>query len=288
MKLTKETLKKIIEEEVENFNKFLQEKVDPKRFPTKLSQVNPEIAKQVTTQGKNDGDAADDAKDVNVKEYSVSELKPSQSSMNLPKSLGMLVAMINGKMPSGGNLGGFISSDNFIMDGHHRWVSTAMLNPKLKVAGYVVNMPASDLIPVLNAITVGRLGITKGKQGTGSFAQFQKEPIQKEMLNLIKKGNKFVPPQDVKAAFQKYVGQQIESDEQLVAAAAQKAATNLSNVKFQLPANAPARPDMPVIDKDKVPNADKIAIAALKQGEVDIEEPYAKIKESKKTPNKKR
>ena len=138
MKLTKETLKKIIEEEVENFNKFLQEKVDPKRFPTKLSQVNPEIAKQVTTQGKNDGDETDDAKDVNVKEYSVSELKPSQSSMNLPKSLGMLVAMINGKMPSGGNLGGFISSDNFIMDGHHRWVSTAMLNPKLKVAGYVI------------------------------------------------------------------------------------------------------------------------------------------------------
>jgi len=277
MKLTKEVLKRIINEEI-----------DSQRFPTKLSQVNPSIAKQVTTSGKKDGNPSDDARDVNVKEYSVSELKPSQSSMNLPKSLGMLVAMISGKMPSGGNLGGFISSDRFIMDGHHRWVSTAMLNPKLKVAGYVVNMPASDLIPVLNAITVGRLGITKGKQGTGSFAQFQKEPIQKEMLNLIKKGNKFVKPQAVKAAFQKYVGQQIESDEQLVAAAAQKAATNLRNVKFELPANAPSRPDMPVIDKDKVPDADKIAIAAIEKGEVDISKPYAKIKESKKTFIKKR
>jgi len=277
MKLTKEVLKRIINEEI-----------DSQRFPMKLSQVNPSIAKQVTTSGKKDGNPADDARDVNVKEYSVSELKPSQSSMNLPKSLGMLVAMISGKMPSGGNLGGFISSDRFIMDGHHRWVSTAMLNPKLKVAGYVVNMPASDLIPVLNAITVGRLGITKGKQGTGSFAQFQKEPIQKEMLNLIKKGNKHVKPQAVKAAFQKYVGQQIESDEQLVAAAAQKAATNLRNVKFELPANAPARPDMPVIDKDKVPDADKIAIAAIEKGEVDMSKPYAKIKESKKTSIKKR
>jgi len=277
MKLTKEILKRIINEEI-----------DSQRFPTKLSQVNPSIAKQVTTSGKKDGNPSDDARDVNVKEYSVSELKPSQSSMNLPKSLGMLVAMISGQMPSGGNLGGFISGDKFIMDGHHRWVSTAMLNPKLKVAGYVVNMPASDLIPVLNAITVGRLGITKGKQGTGSFAQFQKEPIQKEMLNLIKKGNKFVKPQAVKAAFQKYVGQQIESDEQLVAAAAQKAATNLRNVKFELPANAPARPDMPVIDKDKVPDADKIAIAAIEKGEVDMSKPYAKIKESKKTSIKKR
>lgn len=268
---------------LENFNKFLQEKsLDPNRFPMKLSQVNPDVAKKVTTSGKKDGDPTDDVRDVNVKQYSVSELKPSQSSMNLPKSLGMLIAMINGKMPSGGNLGGFISSDNFIMDGHHRWVSTAMLNPKLKVAGYVVNMPASDLIPVLNAITVGRLGITKGKSGTGSFAQFQKEPIQKEMLNLLKSGNKYVKPEDVKSAFQKYVGQQIESDEQLAAAAAQKAAANLNNVKFELPPNAPARPDMPVIDKDKVPNADKIAIAALKQGEVDISEPYGEVKESQK------
>ena len=108
------------------------------------------------------------------------------------------------------------------------------------------------------------------------------------MLKIIKKGNNFVTKQDVKAAFQKYVGQQIESDEQLVAAAAQKAATNLRNVKFELPANAPARPDMPVIDKDKVPDADKIAIAAIEKGEVDMSKPYAKIKESKKTSIKKR
>ena len=150
-------------------------------MPLPLSQVakNPKAAKARVTMGLKDGDPADDK--IQVKPgatFPVNKLKPSQTSMNIGKALAQALAMISGDMDTGGDLGAFISSDNHIMDGHHRWVATAMVDPSKEVGGFQVAMPGIPLIKILNAITVGALGQQEGKKGTGGFEQFQEGPIQ--------------------------------------------------------------------------------------------------------------
>ena len=147
--LIKETIKKVLIEDAD------PSKIDPKRFPTKLSQVNPDNAAKYVSGGDDSKDKGsnDDVIKTSSASFPVSALKPSQSSMNIEKALGLATAMINQKMPTGGNLGALISSDNHIMDGHHRWVATAMVDPTAKVGGTLVNLPGAQLIGVLNAIT---------------------------------------------------------------------------------------------------------------------------------------
>lgn len=264
----------------ENWRKYVNEKanpaaVDKNKFPTKLSQVDPSAAKVLTRTGAMDGDTEDDKIPVKANaSYPVSKLKPSQSSMNIDKALGMALAMISGTMSTGGNLGAFISNDLHIMDGHHRWVATAMVDPTKEVGGYAVDFPGIDLIAILNAITVGRLGIDKGKAGTGGFDQFQEPSIRAKVQELLKTGNKYFTPDKVLAALEKFSG---AKGKQAVEAAIQKFVQNLKSVKFVVPAGAPARPDMPVIDDEKAANATDIAAQALDKGEVDVNPPYGKM-----------
>ena len=267
-----EAVKKVIKEAA----------IDPKQFPLKLSQVaqNPDDAKQDVTKGQQDGNPRDDV--INVKPnatFPVSELKPSQTTMQITNALGMAISMILGKMPTGGNLGGFISSDKHIMDGHHRWVATAMVNPGAKVGGYAVDFPGTDLIRILNAITVGKLGITQGKEGSGGFDQFREGPIRQELTNLAQKGSKFLQPEQVMEALKKFTGQEGNA---AIEAAVQKFVKHLGAVKFEVPQGAPDRVDMPVIDPKRVPNADKITAKALAKGEVDWNKPQAPFSKDNK------
>ena len=221
-------------------------------MPLPLSQVakNPKAAKARVTMGLKDGDPADDK--IQVKPgatFPVNKLKPSQTSMNIGKALAQALAMISGDMETGGDLGAFISSDNHIMDGHHRWVATAMVDPSKEVGGFQVAMPGIPLIKILNAITVGALGQVKGKEGTGGFEQFQEGPIRKQLEDYLKNGigGKFPKtPEYVQSAIEKF-----------------------SNQK------APERPDMPVIDPDIVKNALAVAVKKLADGEVDWNDPAA-------------
>ena len=254
---------------------LLGEKLDPNEFPLKLSDVaaDPEQAKQNVTKGTEDGDATDDVIDVKPNAtFPTSKLKPSQTSMKISNAMGMALSMILGKMPTGGNLGGFISSDNHIMDGHHRWVATAMVDPSKEVGGYLVDFPGADLIRLLNAITVGKLGIMQGKDASGSFDQFQEEPVRQELTRLAKEGSEFLKPADVMKALKEFTGQDGEG---ALEAAVQKFVANLSTLTFETPQGAPDRIDMPVIDPGKVKDADKIASKALSQGEIDWNEPKA-------------
>ncbi len=242
-------------------------------FPTKLSSVDQDVAKIVTTQGGKDGNGDDDKIDVKPNAlFPVSKLKPSQTSMKISNAMGMAMSMILGKMKTGGNLGGFISNDGHIMDGHHRWVATAMVDPSKEVGGYLVDFPGKELISILNAITSGRLGITKGKAGSGGFDQFQEEPIKKTLLSLAQKGSEFLSKEDIMTAIEKFTG---KTGEEGVLAATAKFVNNLKNVKFQIPNGAPERVDMPVIDPDKVANADKIAAKAMAGGEIDVNPPFS-------------
>jgi len=91
----------------------------------KMSQVDPSIAKMIVISGTKDNNAKDDKIAVRSATISASKLKPSQTSMVLEKALGMALFMLkSGKI--GGDLGAIISSDNHIMDGHHRWAATIL------------------------------------------------------------------------------------------------------------------------------------------------------------------
>ena len=275
----------------ENWRKFVTEKadpgkLDPGRFPKELDRVNTKLARKYTRSGAAalDKDPEDDVIDVVAtgdKGVPVKALKPSQSSMNIEKAMQFVVQMLHpkGKLKAGGDLGAFISQDNFIMDGHHRWIATGMIDPNLSVGGYKVGFPAPELIAVLNAITKGRLGIQKGKKASGGFEQFTPEAILNQLISMAKQGHPWknedktpsLSAEEVLEALEKYTGQQGEA---AVQAAADKMAANLGQLTLSAPSFAPERPDMPVIDQEKVAGALKIAVNALQSGEVDVNPPY--------------
>ena len=243
-------------------------KMDKDRFPQKLSQVDQDTAKAAVTGGDKDGEQPDDVIQVKTASYPVNKLKPSQSSMNIEKAMGMALAMIQGDMSTGGDLGAFISNDMHIMDGHHRWVATTMVDPKAKVGGYLVNFPGAELIAVLNALTSGAFGQTKGKVATGGFDQFKEAPIRAQLEKYLAAPTKYTKPEDIQAAIEKFTG---ETGEAAKEAAVAKFVKNLGAVSFKLPAGAPSREDMPIIDEPDVPKA----VSALSKGKIDVNPPYA-------------
>jgi hypothetical protein len=246
--------------------------MDKDKFPQKLSQVDQGTAKSAVVGGDKDGEQPDDVIKVKPAQYPVSKLKPSQSSMNIEKAMGMALAMIQKIGPfkggPGGDLGAFISNDFHIMDGHHRWVATTMVDPSAKVGGYIVNYPGAELIAVLNALTSGAYGHTKGKPATGGFSQFKEGPIRAQLEKLLAGPTEFNTPEKVQAAIEEFTGVQGEEAKE---AAVAKFVKNLKSVSFKLPAGAPSREDMPIIDDEDVPKA----VAALNKGKIDVNPPYA-------------
>ena len=274
MKLIMESWRGFIDEEAD------PAKVDPKRFPKELSKVDIKLARKYTRSGSPAIDKAGEDDEINVAPtaddgISVKVLKPSQSSMNIKKAMQFVVQMLHpkGALKPGGNLGAFISKDNYIMDGNHRWISTGMIDPNLGIGGYKVNFPAPELIAVLNAITKGRLGIQKGKPASGGFDQFTEDNILAQLTNMAAKGHPWgnLTAEQVMEALETYSGQQGEA---AITAAAQKLAANLGELTLAAPGFAPEREDMPVIDKDQVAGALQIAVNALQKGEVDVNPPY--------------
>jgi len=286
----------MIEEEADE---LLGEKADPgkfddRRFPLKLSSVSPEAAKVVTQTGaeKYDRDAEDDVIGVDKKPggiASVQSLKPSQSSMNIGKAMTFALHMIDhpaGKMEPGGDLGAFISKDGYIMDGHHRWVSTAMVDPSKQVGGFLVDFPGEQLVAILNAMTKGKFGVMDGKPASGGFDQFKEAPIRDQLKAMVDggiskatvpdtfKGWQAMSPDEVQGGLEAFTGKQ---GEDAVEAAVTKMVNNLSGITMDTPGWAPERPDMPVIDEPDVP----AAVQALSQGEIDVNEPYGQVAESK-------
>ena len=233
--------------------------------------LDPEKAQKLVSTGDDgiDKGSADDVIGASGASFAVSDLKPSQSSMNIKKALSMALGMIRDDSP-GGDLGTFISSDNHIMDGHHRWVATAMVDPSAQIGGYSVEFPADKLIPVLNALTVGKFGIQTGKEGTGGFDQFKEGPIRAQLEAYLENGAYQMTPEEVQANIEKFTE---KTGEEAIDAAVAKFVDNLDAVEFAVPGGAPARPDMPVIDSKNVPGA----LAALQGGEVDVNEPYGEM-----------
>lgn len=288
MKISTEDLKKIIQQEATG---IMGEKADPSgvessRLPIKLSDVDPENAKMVATHGLSqyDNDPDDDIIAVTKKPdgvASVGNLKPSQSSMNIGKAMTFVLHMLdpNSRMNPGGDLGAFISNDGYIMDGHHRWVSTAMADPSKQVGGFLVDFPGEQLVAILNAMTKGRYGVMDGKPASGGFDQFKEKPIRDMLTKMVEGGisQGTVPdtfkswqartPDEVMKILEDWTGKE---GEDALESAVTKMVNNLSSITMTTPSWAPERPDMPVIDEPDIPDA----VSALSRGEVDVNAPY--------------
>ena len=273
-KLTAEGLRNLIQDILsEDANPG---KVDPSRFPLTLSKAASK-QDQVDTLvggGTEDGEKDDDVVQAAAGSMPVKDLKPSQSSMNIEKACQFAICAIL-KVPPfangpGGDLGAIITSDNHIMDGHHRWIATGMVNPSASVGGFVVEFPARQMIAALNMITV-KMGITSGKPGSGGFDQFNESGILKVLKNLVSEGFWAASPEQCQEACEKFSG---ESGDKAVSSAAKKMGENVSQLTLSVPGGFPSRPDMPVISKGKG-HLDR-AIQLLRTGAVDLNEPYAK------------
>ena len=264
-------------------------KVDPKRFPKKLSAVDQKAAAKYVTQGQKDNEPDDDIIAVDDDEPTVVDLKPSQTSMNNPKAMSFVVRALNQGEPfegtdvlknNAGDLGAFTSNDGHIMDGHHRWIAVGMVNPKAKLKVNKIDFPSDQLIGILNALTKGAFNIPKGKEASGGFEQFARGPIEGKIDDVIANGTSFGDsPEVVKAAFTKLIGKEGETvdDETLAKETKAKITSNIGSLNFTLPPGAPERPDMPVISK-KAGHV-KQAIDALKGGDIDIVPPYATVED---------
>ena len=267
------------------------QKFDKKRMPKKLSQQDPDTAAAQVVGGGKDGDDKDDIIKVNSVPMMVKDLKPSQTSMEIDKAMSFAIKAII-KDPSvfpgtdvmsgkGGDLGAFVSDDDHILDGHHRWIGFGMVNPDTKFTVNKVAWPVDPILNVFNAITVGKgfAGPGDGKKASGGFEQFSGGSIEGKVKEVMAKGDSFGDKPDVvKGAFKTMLGKSAEDqidDETLATEAAEFITANVASLNFKLPPGAPSRPDMPIISA-KAGHV-KAAIAALEAGEVDVNPPYADV-----------
>jgi hypothetical protein len=96
------------------------------------------------------GDGKKDKVKGAIDTVAANKLRPSQNEIFLGKALGMSILGVLGKAPLvGGYLGAIWSKERYIMDGHHRWAATMLGAPELTITGYKIELPFSDLMPIL-------------------------------------------------------------------------------------------------------------------------------------------
>jgi len=256
--------------------------VDSNIFAQQLSKVDPAAAKAAVKAGRKDNDEKDDSAIASKIKTGfstpVSKLFPAQTEVIPEKAVGIALGMLNsGKV--GGNLGAIVSGDNHIMDGHHRWAATTLVDPNASVEGIKIDVPGDALVGILNVYTKGALGRTQGNPGKGNVNAFTPEKIKSVLDDLIEKGTKIgsvddsggysekqVSGEEVKAILGKMKGANgdPEKGKELMAA-------NAAKLNKKIPSWAPPRVDMPVINSDELSGL----ISKLKSGDFDIVEPYS-------------
>lgn len=230
----------------------------------KLDQVDPAVAKLMSDSGLRDGGpAADDKISVAAASVDASALKPSQTTMVLDKAVGMALLMLKtGKV--GGQLGAMISSDNFIMDGHHRWAATILAGGG-NVGGYKANLKGPVLLRVLNIISKGMFHVTGGNPGKGSIKDFTPKKVEDLVLDLAKNG---IPGDHPWTSEQ--VSDLLTEKFGSVEKGAKQMGDNVKSMTTKVPSWAPDRKQMPVINENQVDDAAK----AMSSGEVDWHAPF--------------
>ncbi len=114
--------------------------------------LNGEKAKDFKEAGLkvHDGDAKDDKVDVKSTKIEVGKLKPIQKQIYFDKSVEDQAKYGVKESEKFMTTQTFfiISKDKFIIDGHHRYLSAIILDPKLKVQVVEIDLPIKKLLPL--------------------------------------------------------------------------------------------------------------------------------------------
>ena len=231
---------------------------------TTMDGVDPAVAALMVVSG-----GPDDVVQMGVYSGPARKLKPSQTTMVLAKSLGSAVKMLRKNKGSGGkpaDLGAMISSDKFIMDGHHRWSAVILARGKdAQVTGLQASLPGEKLLRVLNLISKGSFGFTRGNPSSGSIMDYTPRIIEKALKAALKSGitgEKPATPEQVAEALEIGFGS--------VKKGIVGMADNSRYMVKTTPSWAPDRVQMPIIPKEKVWEAASL----LSKGSVDWAPPY--------------
>ncbi len=270
---------------IEAVKKAIKEQdFEASKFPFPKPDNQGQYAKHMASAGKPEKDGGDpnDDKVPHKKraDLSSSSLKPSQQEIKLGQALGMAVSMLGGlkgfEEGPGGDLGAVISSDGFIMDGHHRWAASIFASgPEVKLGGTVIDMPGEDLVQVLALMgDAFHPGLRKDPSPhnimtatSDDVNNFINKYIQDGIIGKDKEGNDvvYVEAEKVKEVLDKSFGSVEDAKTHFIA--------QLPEIKKAPPEWAESRDKMPVLEpKDGEP--EKVA-AAMAAGNVDVYAPYA-------------
>ena len=103
-----------------------------------------------------DGDPKDDIVKVSNEKIAVGNLKPIQAQIYFDKSIKKVSqdgveSSLNFLTSKNNNF--VVSKDNRIIDGHHRFLTTVLINPKIKVNCLKIDLPIRELLPLTLAYT---------------------------------------------------------------------------------------------------------------------------------------
>lgn len=270
-RLDKARLRRVVSREVKRALRedAAPEKIDKKLFPTKLSSVDRETAKALASGGHNDNHPDDDTSEAKKVSKPASQLKASQTTMDFGKFVGMAIQML-GKTGSfsngaGGDLGAIVSSDGHIMDGHHRWAATLMVDPKAPVGGLLVNLPGEKLVGVLNVWTASHG--QSGKPSDTDLSSLSGEVVAKKFVDMATKGGKFLPsPEEILESFKKNGFDNLED-----AADHVKKNWDATAGARKVQGWMPPKADMPAIEPEQLAQVAK----DINSGKMDINPPYS-------------
>jgi len=255
--------------------------------PVPLSKITPQLAQVAVASGKKDNNEKDDKAQGAKKdeEVAVGALLPMQKEVIPMKALGMALQYLLGRFDKLTNMEAIVSSDNYIMDGHHRWAAATLINPNTMVKVTRIGIPAAQLITALNIWT--KAEGKSGKPGKGDISQFATaipslidEVMNKGIPDQTDKNTggvvKGLTTDEIKQAFAK-----LGNGDANVGANLMK--ENAAKLPTQKHPNTPERVDMPVVEGQK--EIDDV-VNRLLRGDIDWNFPLSKDTEIAKNTNK--
>ncbi|MCK5537605.1 MAG: hypothetical protein KAI79_12315 [Bacteroidales bacterium] len=97
-----------------------------------------------------DGEVKDDIVNVKMGKVAMGDLKPIQKQIYFDKAIQATAgfgAKGTEKFLTTDSIM-IVSSDNYIIDGHHRWLSGNLINPKMKSPALIIDLPIDKLLPL--------------------------------------------------------------------------------------------------------------------------------------------
>jgi|14_taG_2_1085336.scaffolds.fasta_scaffold20914_2 hypothetical protein len=242
--------------------------------PIPLSQLDPELAKTAATSGGGTG-SPDETQGNADATIAVGSLKPAQKEVIAAKALCFALGFLRDGTPDLEDMEAIISNDKYIMDGHHRWAARTLIDPTAEVGVAKIELPADELITVLNIYTKGVKKKEKGNPGVGAISSFKTDipdlidTVMAEGTGVLKyhKGPwPVLTAEEVNTSLGKVPGANGDA-----AKGAAKMKANANKLNTEIHPNAPSRVDMPVIDGDEIPDV----LAKLKSGKIDFKPNYS-------------